>query len=158
MQAVERQLCALAAALVAAPLRAGGRAQAYDLGRAAPGSLPILPTLNGWLLGYPVAYLLSEATIGAAARHLSSTHLTLYKARGSCLPLEVRSPRSTTQKGPSVYRLSEPAKLTATLTASTTVQVRVHVYFLNTFCEVTGSSLCAGPTGMHCRCKLGQCC
>lgn len=32
----------------------------------------IMPTLNGWLLGYPVVYLVDEATVGATADHLSS--------------------------------------------------------------------------------------
>ena len=32
----------------------------------------IMPTLNGWLLGYPVVYLAEEATVQATADHLSS--------------------------------------------------------------------------------------
>ena len=31
-----------------------------------------MPTLNGWLLGYPVVYLVSEATVQATADHLSA--------------------------------------------------------------------------------------
>ena len=32
----------------------------------------IMPTLNGWLLGYPVVYLVDEADVQATADHLSS--------------------------------------------------------------------------------------
>ena len=32
----------------------------------------IMPTLNGWLLGYPVVYLVDEASVQATADYLSS--------------------------------------------------------------------------------------
>lgn len=89
IQVVDKQLFALAGTLAAWPHRLDRCARSFDLGRY-PGSLPILPTLNGWLLGYPVAYLLTQDTIDAAARHLSSTRLALHMVRAECLPLQVR--------------------------------------------------------------------
>lgn len=46
----------------------------------------IMPTLNGWLLGYPVVYLVDEATVQATADHLSSEgvqrHIVLISSPG----------------------------------------------------------------------------
>ncbi len=47
---------------------------------AIPGA-PLMPSLNGWLLGYPVIYLVDAANVGAAARCLSDAPLLLVKAR-----------------------------------------------------------------------------
>ncbi|KAK9832616.1 hypothetical protein WJX81_003926 [Elliptochloris bilobata] len=41
---------------------------------------PCMPSLNGWLLGYPVVYLVDEGNVDAAAKCLSDTPLLLVKA------------------------------------------------------------------------------
>lgn len=51
-----------------------------DLDAVKQASLPLMPTLNGWLLGYPFVYWVdSRAAADAACRHLSSTTLVLYR-------------------------------------------------------------------------------
>lgn len=46
--------------------------------------LPILPTLNGWLLGYPVVYLVTAETALGAAQWLSQEPLCLFSIQVSC--------------------------------------------------------------------------
>lgn len=41
---------------------------------------PLMPSLNGWLLGYPVVYLVDEGNVDAAALCLSHTPLLLLRA------------------------------------------------------------------------------
>lgn len=53
-----------------------------------PGA-PLMPSLNGWLLGYPVVYLVDAANVDAAARCLSDAPLLLVEARAPGGP-EVR--------------------------------------------------------------------
>ena len=40
--------------------------------------IPIMPTLSGWLLGYPVVYLADEITAALMAQLLSAAVLVLY--------------------------------------------------------------------------------
>ncbi|KAK9814822.1 hypothetical protein WJX72_012047 [[Myrmecia] bisecta] len=49
--------------------------------------IPIMPTLSGWLLGYPVVYLVDSDNVDLAARLLSSSALRLYKLQMTCKPL-----------------------------------------------------------------------
>ena len=49
----------------------------------------IMPTLNGWLLGYPVVYLVDEATVEATADHLSSESLERHIVMAVCPALQV---------------------------------------------------------------------
>ena len=49
-----------------------------------------MPSLNGWLLGYPVAYLVDAANVGAAASWLSSADLALHSVIFACPLLQVR--------------------------------------------------------------------
>ena len=50
----------------------------------------IMPTLNGWLLGYPVVYLVDEANVQATADHLSSESVQRHIVMASCAALKVR--------------------------------------------------------------------
>lgn len=49
----------------------------------------IMPTLNGWLLGYPVVYLVDEATVQATADHLSSQGVVRHIAMAANSTLKV---------------------------------------------------------------------
>ncbi len=49
-----------------------------------------MPSLSGWLLGYPVAYLVDAANVGAAASWLSSADLALHSVIIACPLLQVR--------------------------------------------------------------------
>lgn len=51
--------------------------------------LPILPTLQGWLLGYPIVYLVSERNIKSASRLLSTEGLLLFSLSAACQRLQV---------------------------------------------------------------------
>lgn len=53
------------------------------------GGLPILPTFNGWLLGYPIVYLVDEASVSHTAKFLGSEPLHLYHMVASCQGLQV---------------------------------------------------------------------
>jgi Domain of unknown function (DUF4504) len=53
---------------------------------------PLLPTLNGWLLGYPVVYLLDADGVGAASDALSSSPLVQCSLRVSSPVLQVGFP------------------------------------------------------------------
>ena len=55
-----------------------------------PGA-PIMPTISGWLLGYPVVYLVDAGNVDAAARLLSSIRLALHTVVASCAALKVLS-------------------------------------------------------------------
>lgn len=47
--------------------------------------MPLAPTLNGWLLGYPIVYQVRTAEEAAAASsYLSSTSLALVRANAAC--------------------------------------------------------------------------
>ena len=41
---------------------------------------PLMPSLNGWLLGYPVVYVVDEGSVDAAAQALSHAPLLLVRA------------------------------------------------------------------------------
>lgn len=41
---------------------------------------PLMPSLNGWLMGYPVVYLVDGANVDAAAQGLSHAPLLLIRA------------------------------------------------------------------------------
>ena len=41
---------------------------------------PLMPSLNGWLLGYPVVYLVDGGNVDAAAEALSHAPLLLVRA------------------------------------------------------------------------------
>lgn len=49
-----------------------------------------MPSLNGWLLGYPVAYLVDAPKVSAAANWLSSADLALHRVIGTCPQFQVR--------------------------------------------------------------------
>ncbi len=49
----------------------------------------IMPSLNGWLLGYPVVYLVDGATVEATANHLSSESLERHIVMAVCPALQV---------------------------------------------------------------------
>ena len=44
-------------------------------------AIPIMPTLSGWLLQYPVVYLADQGTAVLMAQLLSEAVLTLYKVQ-----------------------------------------------------------------------------
>lgn len=48
-----------------------------------------MPTLSGWMLGYPVAYLVDAANVGAAASWLSCADLALHRVNAVCSQLQV---------------------------------------------------------------------
>ena len=50
----------------------------------------IIPTLNGWLLGYPVVYLVTSGTVEGTADYLSSQDLQRHILKASCPGLKVR--------------------------------------------------------------------
>ncbi|CAL5224938.1 g7707 [Coccomyxa viridis] len=54
----------------------------------------IMPTLNGWLLGYPVVYLADEATVQATADHLSSQGVVRHIAMAANSTLKAACQRS----------------------------------------------------------------
>lgn len=84
MQAVAERLLELIKIL---PLPASGlHPQVLDLNLA---QLPLLPTLQGWLLGYPVIYLVEEATVDATARLLSADLLLLCSMQAHAPMLQV---------------------------------------------------------------------
>ena len=49
-----------------------------------------MPTVSGFLLGYPVVYLVDAGNVDAAAQHLSSVRLALHTLVASCPLLKVR--------------------------------------------------------------------
>ena len=48
-----------------------------------------MPSLSGWMLGYPVAYLVDAANVSAAASWLSCADLALHRVTAVCSPLQV---------------------------------------------------------------------
>ena len=50
----------------------------------------IIPTLNGWLLGYPVVYLVTSGTVEGTADYLSLQDLQRHVLKASCPGLKVR--------------------------------------------------------------------
>lgn len=56
------------------------------------GGLPVLPTFNGWLLGYPVVYWVDEGSVNDTAAALGSQALRLHHVHAQCSPLKVRLP------------------------------------------------------------------
>ena len=49
----------------------------------------IIPTLNGWLLGYPVVYLVTSGTVEGTADYLSLQDLQRHVLKASCPGLKV---------------------------------------------------------------------
>ena len=47
---------------------------------------PLMPSMNGWLLGYPVVYLVDEGSVDAAAEALSHAPLLLVRALAVSAP------------------------------------------------------------------------
>ena len=50
----------------------------------------IIPTLNGWLLGYPVVYLVTSDNVEGTADHLSAQDMRRHVMKASCPGLKVR--------------------------------------------------------------------
>lgn len=52
----------------------------------------IMPTLNGWLLGYPVVYLVIKENVDSTADFLSTVHLERHITRACCPAFKVWPP------------------------------------------------------------------
>ncbi|GBF92156.1 hypothetical protein Rsub_04503 [Raphidocelis subcapitata] len=89
LRALAAQLAPLLAAVerrLSPPRQAGVAWPVIDLA-AVPG-LPCMPTLNGWLLGYPVVYSVGSYEEAArASGALSAAQLHLFTVRARCAPL-----------------------------------------------------------------------
>ena len=66
-------------AQVLAAVQAASSARAV-LKLGAVSGAPLMPSLNGWLLGYPVVYLVDDGNVDAAAEALSHAPLLLVRA------------------------------------------------------------------------------
>jgi hypothetical protein len=86
LQAAQQQVAAVAETIAG---HAAGRSPHTMLLLDMPG-MPIMPTISGWLLGYPVIYLVDADNVDAAARLLSSIRLALHTVVASCPALKVR--------------------------------------------------------------------
>ena len=89
LQAVNFQLTSLQQLLASHCAEGGSQCLDLDL----PG-LPLKPTLQGWLLGYPVVYLCTEDTVPQISRFLSAEQLVLFTMVAGCPLLQVRHCRS----------------------------------------------------------------
>ncbi|BDA47188.1 hypothetical protein COCOBI_10-0330 [Coccomyxa sp. Obi] len=86
-QAVHKQILAVIEALHKfCTLEVSANGRVFRMGDCS--GAPILPSLNGWLLGYPVAYLVDAANVDAAATWLSSADLVLHRIMAPCVPLQ----------------------------------------------------------------------
>ncbi|KAK9905710.1 hypothetical protein WJX75_004967 [Coccomyxa subellipsoidea] len=86
-EAVHKQLVAVTEALQLFCERGcASEKEVFRLG--ALSGAPIMPTLSGWMLGYPVAYLVDAANVGAAASWLSCADLALHRVNAVCSQLQ----------------------------------------------------------------------
>ena len=85
LQAVNLRFGSLQRLLASHPAEVGSHCLDFNL----PG-LPLKPTLQGWLLGYPVVYLCTEDKVPQISRFLSAEQLVLFKLVAGCPLLQVR--------------------------------------------------------------------
>ncbi|KAJ7556258.1 hypothetical protein O6H91_05G076300 [Diphasiastrum complanatum] len=75
-----------------------GKISPLDMGRFFQSSSIVLPTLNGWLLGYPIIYLFKECAVSQAQRCLSTEQLQHYRLYADSKLLRLVSTRSANNR------------------------------------------------------------
>lgn len=104
--------------------------------------LPLLPTLNGWLLGYPVVYSVRTAhEVDVAARHLSSVSLLHCAAYADCSIVADVTPQGI-DKLDWLYAFTLPASLS---TAADIEAMEWRPSGAPSDCSGTGTDASEGP-------------
>ena len=100
MQALAKQVGAFTAAMQQAMAAQAGHSDPAVLDLDSIQGLPLMPTMNGWLLGYPVIYLLADAEEAAlASRALSSSALLLHRVMLACREPLIVAPQGLSRAG-----------------------------------------------------------